>query len=181
MWGVCSIGGASLQQKKLPRERRRKTNSFGREEPILGIPLVPRVEAVQVHIPAVGVPVRVHREDGSIVRETVRTTADFRFRRISAVSYSEFATPEFHALTVCFLTIGFSNRSPPPQAVTSDASVFGQKNTPCSETEQGVKSSRGQELKLRERRTETRHSTRSSRRSGASTQTSRRSPGTRTP
>lgn len=85
-----------------------------------------------------------------------------------------------HQLFV-FLTIGFSNRSPPPQVVTGDASVFRKKNTPCSETEQGVKSSRGQELKLRGRRTEARQATRPSHRSGTGAHTSHRSTGARAP
>jgi len=62
-----------LRRKTPAQNSGRKQIVSGGKEPILGIPLVPRVEAVQVHIPPVIVPVRVHHEDGSILYETPST------------------------------------------------------------------------------------------------------------
>lgn len=75
------------------------------------------------------------------MRETIQTTADFRLKRISAVSYSECATPEFPAPTVCFFDGWLYQPEPATASRNQRCQRVQKKNTPCSRREQGVKNS----------------------------------------
>lgn len=69
-----SEDGIEDHKQKLPRERKEKASSFGRENPIVFVPVVV-VAIPRVHVPlrVVGVPVDAH-DEGTLVSKPVYTT-----------------------------------------------------------------------------------------------------------
>lgn len=98
-----SAVGAKACKQKLPPSKRKKQDSFGREDPIVGVPSVV-VALPRVDVPLVAVPVHVHNE-GTLVPEifcitTLRILSGLNLIRGIETSWSRIPTDP------CFLESG---------------------------------------------------------------------------